>query len=47
MGVVECKGNNVCAPMNSGNHKVFQDSRPYAEHVGKVILLVDAAEEEP
>jgi hypothetical protein len=46
MGVVECKGNNVCAPMNSGNHKVFQDSKPYTEHVGKVMPLVDVAEEE-
>jgi hypothetical protein len=47
MGVVECKGNNVCAARNSGNHKVFQDSNPYTEHVGKVMPLVDAAEEEP
>ncbi|KAM5471034.1 hypothetical protein MferCBS49748_002225 [Microsporum ferrugineum] len=46
MGVVECKGNNVCAPMNSGNHKVSQDSKPYTDHVGKVIPLVDVAGEE-
>ncbi|EEH02784.1 predicted protein [Histoplasma capsulatum G186AR] len=46
MGVVECKGNNVCRPMNSGNHKVLQDSKPYTEHVSKVMPLVDVAEEE-
>ncbi|QSS58396.1 hypothetical protein I7I51_07822 [Histoplasma capsulatum] len=46
MEVVECKGNNVCAPMNSGNHKVLQDSKPYTEHVSKVMPLVDIAEEE-
>ncbi|KAJ5712955.1 uncharacterized protein N7483_010136 [Penicillium malachiteum] len=36
-GVVECKGNNVCAPLRSGNHKVFQDSKPYTEHEAKVM----------
>lgn len=45
-GVFNCMGNNVCAPMNSGNHKVFQNSKPYTEQGGKVIPLVDAAEEE-
>jgi hypothetical protein len=45
-GVVECKGNNVCAPMKSGNHKVFQDSKPYTEHVVKVMPRLDAAGEE-
>ncbi|EGC45595.1 hypothetical protein HCEG_04810 [Histoplasma capsulatum var. duboisii H88] len=45
-GVVECKGNNVCAPMNSGNHKVFRDSKPYTEHVVKVMLQLDAVAEE-
>ncbi|KAL2377494.1 hypothetical protein RJ035_007706 [Blastomyces gilchristii] len=45
-GIVECKGNNVCAPMNSGNHKVFRDSKPYTEHEVKVMLRLDAAGEE-
>ncbi|KAL2363007.1 hypothetical protein RJZ56_004103 [Blastomyces dermatitidis] len=45
-GIVECKGNNVCAPMNSGNHKVFRDSKPYTEHEVKVMPRLDAAGEE-
>ncbi|KAJ5485043.1 hypothetical protein N7539_005031 [Penicillium diatomitis] len=45
-GVVECKGNNVCTSMNSGNHKVFQDSKPYTEHVVKVTPQLDAAAKE-
>jgi hypothetical protein len=44
-GVVECKGNNVCAPMNSGNHKVFTDSKPYTEHELKIMPRLDAAED--
>lgn len=42
-GIVECKGNNVCAPMHSGNHKVFQDSKPYTERGIKVLPSLNAA----
>lgn len=44
-GVVECKGNNVYAPLNSGNHKVFTDSKPYTEREVKVMPRFDAVEE--
>ncbi|KAJ5152540.1 hypothetical protein N7492_009820 [Penicillium capsulatum] len=42
-GVAECKGNNVCAPMTSGNHKVFRDSKPYTEHVVNVMPPLNTA----
>jgi hypothetical protein len=32
--------------MNSGNQKVFQNSKPYTEQGGKVIPQVEDAEEE-
>jgi len=31
LGIIECKGGNVCAKMTNGNHKVFQDSKASTE----------------